>query len=99
MVAVKSAGHAHGAGQFINGGKAMRVRAASLMRHQNIGPLALQVLVNDRKNRAAVRHRQAFSPEVAFAAMGQVLVRVLENGRCWGCPHFAPEGVGVEKGI
>lgn len=91
VVAVESACHAQGAGQFINGGKAMRVRATRFVGDENVGLLALQVLVIDRKNRAAVCQGQATAPEIAFAATGQVLVWMLENGRCRGCPHFSPE--------
>lgn len=91
VVAVESACHAQGVGQLINGGKAMRVRATGFVGDENVGLLALQVLVIDRKNRAAVRQGQSTPPKVSFAAAGQVLFWILENSRFRGCPHFAPK--------
>lgn len=88
MVAMESAGHAQGAGQFINGGKAMRVPAPRFVGDENVGLLGLEAVVVAWKNTAAVFARQAIAPVIAFAALRQVLRRTLEDGRCRGHPYF-----------
>ena len=88
VVAVESACHAQGAGQFINGGKAMRVRATRFVGDENVGLLGLEAVVVAWKNAAAVFARQAIAPVIAFAALRQVLRRTLEDGRCRGHPYF-----------
>lgn len=89
VVAVKAGAHAQAAGQLVDGSKPMRVRAGSLVRDQNFGPLPSELVVIDQKNGAALRQWQAAAPEVAFAAVRHVVVVMLEGGQRGRSPHSA----------
>lgn len=91
VVAVETAGYAQGAGQLIDGGKAVRVGAAGFVGGENIGAQGFEALAVAWENGAAVLEWQAFAPLIAFAAPGEVLLWTLKDCRCRRCPHFAPE--------